>query len=126
MITIPKNTLPQELAEKDSRCDEKVVQRIVDAFLHGGAWKTFHPFSDGPYRRVNNFVAKDYFWDDSDDGKCVKFTNTELDRAVELLKDAGYFFYRKYEYGTWLAYFCSPRPSCENAVRVDIVEHFNP
>ena len=126
MINIPKNTLPQELEQNDSRCDEEVVQRIVDAFLHGGAFDTFHPFSDGPYRKVNNFVAKDYFWKDSNGGECVKFTNAELDRAVELLKDAGYFFYRKYEYGTWLAYFCSPRPSCEKAEKVDAVEHFIP
>jgi coproporphyrinogen III oxidase len=126
MLNIPKNDY-----KEDTRCDETIVQYICNAFLDGGAWDMYHPFSEGAYRHRDKYVSSGgAFYDDrSGENKknCFQFTNAEIDRAVQELLNAGYFLYHKYEYGSWDAYFFRKTPSLppsQRAERVESIPHF--
>ena len=128
MLNIPPNNFTE-----DTRCDESVVQGICNAFLADNAWHIYHPFSEGAYRQRDAYVEMKggafVSWREAE-GKqgYAKFTNAEMDLAVEELKKAGYYLYRRYDYGSWVAYFFSPKPYLDpsyRAERVDTVPHFS-
>lgn len=125
-ITIPTNNY-----RENDRCDEKVVQAICNAFLYGRAWRFYHPFSEGAYRQRNSLVSMTRGMFESSrmaDNDCVAFTNAEMDMAVAELKKAGYFLYKKYEFGSWLMYFFSEKSYLDpsyKAERADSIPHFS-
>jgi hypothetical protein len=127
MLNIPKNDY-----KEDTRCDEKIVQAICDAFLANHSSNEYHPFDDGTYRPRDAFIKLTGAFCDwrYAEGKkdCVGFTNAEMDMAVEELRKAGYYLYKRYAFGTWLTYFFDKRPYLDpsnKATRVESIPHFS-
>lgn len=120
-INIPKNDYVQP-----TRVREDVVQAICDAFLTQCVWSTFHPFSQGCYRRASKYILKHKrsktfygFNDEPFDGEDgITFNGAEMRAAFEALQNAGYYMFRVYEYGSWLGYKCSKKPFMNGGERV--------
>lgn len=121
MISIEKNNYVQPTQVRD-----EVVQGICEAFLDGRAWTTFHPVSDGCYRRQTKYITKhkggkkyESFMDkpfDHEEG--VQFNGAEMRKAFQVLQENGYYMFRVYEYRTWMGYRCSRKPFLEGGTRV--------
>ncbi len=124
-VNIPINNWKEETEVR-----EEVVQGICESFLSENAWSTFHPHSEGAYRKKTNYIYRHKngtifhgftgtpFTTDVN----IRFNSVELKTAVECLKKAGYYFYEVYTYGTWLGYFCSKYPTFSKGRRVENVE----
>lgn len=126
-INIPKNDYVQPTEVR-----ENVVQAICDAFLAQCVWSTFHPFSQGCYRRADKYVLR-YKRDsrfygfvnspfEGEDG--ITFNGAEMKAAFKALQEAGYYMFRIYEYGSWMGYKCSKKPFMEKGERVTEFNNF--
>ena len=121
MIKIEKNTW-----KKPTEIRENVVQDICDAFLNHCAWSTFHPYSEGCYRRATLCVVrhkgytKAYGFHDepfrSDEG--IRVRGCEMETAFAELRKAGYHIFRVYEYGSWMGYVVSHKDYKEGGTEV--------
>ena len=120
-INIPQNDYVQP---KDVR--ESVVQGICEAFLDGCAWSTYHPFSEGCYRRATDKIIKHrndkafYGFHDEPftNEEAVRFNGAEMKAAFRVLRNAGYHMFRVYIYGSWMGYKCSKKPYMEGGNEV--------
>jgi hypothetical protein len=97
-LSIPKNTykVPTEVRAE-------IVQKLCNFFLGGSI---LHPYSDGPYRRPNQFYWK------------TPYNGAEVKAAFKALIDAGYHIFRVYEFGSWMGYKLSVRPFYKDGVEV--------
>lgn len=103
---------------EDKQIRDEVVQGICEAFLSGNAWSTFHPTSDGPYRRKTLMIlrsggSKFYGFHDKpftgDEG--VRFNEAEMHEAFKTLVNAGYHIWRLRD--PWLGYKVTKTPFYE-------------
>lgn len=120
-INIPKNDYVQPTEVR-----EEVVQGICEAFLNGGAWSTFHPFSNGAYRGASNKIIRNKndkkFYGFHNEGFsndiAIRFNGAEMKAAFVALIKAGYYMFKVYEYGSWMGYECSKKPFMNDGERV--------
>lgn len=121
MINIKRNdyVIPTEVRDE-------VVQGICEAFLGGNCWSTYHPIGTSAYRRETSHIIKrkgaDAYYGFNDEifsgDEGVRFNGAEMRKAFEVLIEAGYHMFRRYDYGVWKAYVCCKRPYCEGGVEV--------
>jgi hypothetical protein len=115
-IDIKQNTWHEPIEVR-----EKVVQLICEAFLAPNCWSTYHPCSDGAYRRKHTYVrvhiGKGVGFTDSDSPTHkkddIEFNGAEMKQAFVELRKAGWHMMRIYEYRTWKGYICCSRPYLE-------------
>jgi hypothetical protein len=121
MITIKKNTyeIPTEIREE-------AVQAICDAFLTRCCWSTFHPFSEGCYRRATKYVLANsdgkwygfHYEPFSSSESKINITGVEMREAFKELRKAGYHIFRVYEFGSWMGYKVSDKPYLQGGSEV--------
>ena len=107
-----------------TECRENVVQAICDAFLDNCCWSKFHPNDNGCYRQTTDKVlirrGKGYGFNhepfSSDD--YFKIRKCEVELAIKLLLESGYYLYRYYMYGSWITYEISRNPRLTDKTRV--------
>ena len=104
-VNIPANDYVQPVEVR-----EEVVQHICEAFLDGGLWGIFHPYSDGYNRPSMKFVSviRGRGREFSTCGE--RFNGAEMSAAFKALIGAGYHIFKVYKYGTWMGYKCSKKP----------------
>ena len=124
-VNIPKNDYVQPTEVKQT-----VVQAICDAFLRGGCWSTFHPFTDGFRARTLGVIChvngEPYGFNEKPfPNECfIKFNGAEMKAAFRALIKAGYHIYRVYDYGTWMGYRVSKKPFMEGGEEVVYFDDF--
>ena len=133
MITIKRNDY-KEITE----IREDVVQGICDAFL-SRTYSTFHPRSNGTYRPFTKYIVRhqnsnEYhgFWGGApispDVDVYTRFYRCELNYAVKLLLEHGYYLHQVYRFNTWEGYEISKYPTIENGrlvASIDIPSDFD-
>lgn len=94
-------------------CREDIVQTIGNLFLSG---RSFHPHGDrldakpfSNYLNINNKGDAVGFTQHCFEGN-VQFYKCEVELAIKLLLEAGYYLYRYYEYNSWVHYCVSKNP----------------
>ena len=98
-INIPTNDYQQP-----TQVRSEVVQGICEAFLNGGAWSTFYPFSESAYRRASNKIIrhnndKKFYGFHSEgfsDEIAIRFNGAEMKAAFAALIEAGYYMFKVY------------------------------
>ena len=121
-VNIPKNDYVQPTEVRP-----EVVQAICEAFLNGGAWGTFYPFSGSVYRPATRLVEVkcgkgvsfvSQRWNLSEDEIYYRIYGCEMKAAFEALIKAGYHLFKVYDHGSWVGYVCKRKPYRENGTEV--------
>lgn len=114
-----------------SECRENIVQMICDAFLHGTFSSAFHPNCGGRYRNLTDYVicnrnGQAYGFNDQPDTFTgehgYKIRRCEVEKAIELLLENGYYLYRKLMYGSWVSYVIENRPNLHDMSRMGRIQ----
>lgn len=115
--------IPQNDYKEVTEIRESVVQEICNIFLRG---EIFHPTSGGAYRNADRVIHLAKGGLRSGFGKLQGYDNVyvrihscEIKAAVNALKDAGYYLFECYEYGSWLGYKIDKYPSIERGRRIE-------
>ena len=127
-----KVNIPTNDYEQPTEIRSEVVQGICDVFLNGGAWSTFHPFSESVYRRASNKIIRHKndkkFYGFHDEGFsndiAIRFNGAEMKAAFAALIKAGYHMFKVYNYGTWKGYICSKKPFYKDGIKVSTFDDF--
>lgn len=125
-MEITVNIMPNDYVQpKEVR--PEVVQGICEAFLASNAYRMFYPFRDGWNRMQTHYIVRHSretafsgFMNEArfKDEVAVHFNGEEMKCAFQALIKAGYHIFRKYYFGTWMAYFVSKKPFEQNAKEV--------
>lgn len=118
-----KVNIPQNDYKEVTEIREWVVQEICNILLRGDV---FHPTSGGRCRNADRVIhlaqrglMSGFGTLPGNDNTYVRIHSCEVKAAVTAFKNAGYYLFECYEYGSWIGYKIDKYPSIERGRRVE-------
>lgn len=95
------------------QCRPDTVQNICNVFLADHGWRRYHPLTENRYRECDAYVSvedkaafySEDFGNTLHERRLIKFTNIEIDTAVNILLKAGYHLFCDMKNPAWPSYF---------------------